>query len=393
MQILAISDIYYPQADEVATSLRTLLRELQAKGHAVTLIAPDYANGKDDTTEDIIRVSAHTLPFGSGARRVMKMHRVLELGARLRGNYDVIHIHTPFIAHVAGVALARRLGLPVVESWSALYEEMFSCYAAFARPHWARPLAGWITRAQCRGVDGLIVPSTGLHDRLDGYRVEAPITVVPTPIDVRLFQHGDGARFRKSHGIAPERPVLLHVGRLSGTSELDFLLAVLRQVRREITDAMLVVAGAGPAEPSLLERAVRSGVAGPVVFVSELDHAHGLLDAYQAADCLVLAPNAVARCMPLLEALASGLPAVTTASVGRRDILAEESGALVAEDNVAHFSAQVLRVLCDGEERARLAAAARDHVQQWSASLAAEQVLDCYQQAIAARAGVARAYV
>lgn len=390
MQILAISDVYHPQTDEVATSLRTLLHELQAKGHAVTLIAPDYANGKDEAAEDIVRVSAYTLPF-AGMPRVMKVHRVLELEARLRGTYDVLHIHTPWVAHVAGLRLARRLDLPIVESWSTPNDS--SPLAAVLRAQWARPLAGWITRVQCRPVDGLVVASTGLREHLDGYRVRVPVSVVPTPIDVQMFQRGDGARFRRMHGIAPERPVLLHIGRLNGPSGLDFLLGTLREVRRQIADAVLVIAGAGPAEPYLRERAVRRDVAGPVIFVGSLDRASGLLDAYQAADCLVLAPAAAARCMVLREALASGLPVVSTVGTDTRDILTQESGALIAEENIAHFSAQVLRVLCDPEERARLVAAAREHVQQWAAALVAEQVLDCYRQAIAARAGAARAYV
>src|SRR5690606_2399782 len=153
VQILAISDVYPPDLGEVAVSLRTLLREIQAKGYAVTLIAPECGANDDDRCDDVIRVSAHAVRLRARVARVMKVQRVLELTERLRGwNYDLVHVHTPGVAYSAGTALARRLRLPVVATCYALQEEALLRSFPVLRPAGARTVARLLARVYCRGL-------------------------------------------------------------------------------------------------------------------------------------------------------------------------------------------------------------------------------------------------
>ena len=48
--------------------------------------------------------------------------------AALRGQVDVVHIHTPFMAHRIGIKAARGLGLPTVETYHTFFEEYFHHY-------------------------------------------------------------------------------------------------------------------------------------------------------------------------------------------------------------------------------------------------------------------------
>lgn len=385
MQILAISDVYYPRVCGVSTSLRTLLRELQAKGHAMTLIAPDYPGMSDPPGDDVIRVSSYALPLAMG-RRAMKMHRVLELTERLRSwNYDIVHIHTPFIAHFMGTILARRLRVPVVETWNTFYEEDFRRYAPYARPSWSNKVARWVSRFQCHGVDGLIVNSPEMQSRLEDYDVRRPMTVVPAAVETHLFQRGEGDRFRAAQGIEADRLVLLYVGRLDRSSVGEFLLAAVDAVRRDIPNVLLAIVGSGPAEPHLREEAERRDLRAHVAFAGEIDRSNGLLDCYNAADCFVFPPNGETQGMALLEAMAAGLPVVATASVRTRDILSPDSAAIVTEERVEEFAAAVVAILREPERRNQAAAAGRQYVQRWSASVTVEQVLECYQEVISLR--------
>ena len=62
MNILFISDVFFPRVNGVSTSIRTFAKELKALGHKVTLIAPSY--GSDDNDEDwIVRVPSHKIYF------------------------------------------------------------------------------------------------------------------------------------------------------------------------------------------------------------------------------------------------------------------------------------------------------------------------------------------
>src|SRR5687768_15031303 len=106
MNILLISDVYFPRVNGVSTSIRTFTHQLQDTGHHVHLIAPDYGI----TTEDeawITRVPARSIYFDP-EDKLMKYSEVLRLANTLQHqNFDVIHIHTPFVAHYAGLKLAK----------------------------------------------------------------------------------------------------------------------------------------------------------------------------------------------------------------------------------------------------------------------------------------------
>ncbi|HEY6894932.1 MAG TPA: glycosyltransferase, partial [Rhodanobacteraceae bacterium] len=105
MNILMLSDVYFPRVNGVSTSMQTFCRELVRLGHRVTIVAPDYGIAEADAEFEIIRLPARRIFFdpedrlirNSAARRIVD-----ELARRA---WDVIHIHTPFRAHQIGVAL------------------------------------------------------------------------------------------------------------------------------------------------------------------------------------------------------------------------------------------------------------------------------------------------
>ena len=110
MNILMISDVYFPRVNGVSTSIQTFRHELQALGHNCTLIAPDYpAPYQDD--RDIRRIPSRTVIFDP-EDRMMKAGAVRGMARELAlGSYDIVHIQTPFVAHYLGVKLAKQMGL------------------------------------------------------------------------------------------------------------------------------------------------------------------------------------------------------------------------------------------------------------------------------------------
>ena len=62
MHALFVTDVYFPRVNGVSTSIQTFAHQLQIKGHRVTLIAPEYAEGTEDSFR-IRRISARQVPF------------------------------------------------------------------------------------------------------------------------------------------------------------------------------------------------------------------------------------------------------------------------------------------------------------------------------------------
>jgi glycosyltransferase involved in cell wall biosynthesis len=385
VRVLYVSDVYFPRVNGVSSSIQTFRRELERLGHETMLVAPAYLR-PDAADRNIVRVDSRAVPFDPEDRAMRRG----ALAAVERGldaePFDLVHVQTPFLAHYAGVRLARRRGLPVVATYHTLFEEYLYHYVPLVPRGLMRTAARRISRAQCDALDAVVVPSTAMRDTLERYGVRTPVEIVPTGIPLLEFSGGDGLAFRAEHGIAPTRPLLVYVGRVAFEKNIEFLLRVLARVRREVTDALLVVCGEGPASARLARLARELGIEDAVRFVGYLDRATRLLDCYRAADAFVFASRTETQGLVLLEAMALGVPVVSTAVMGTRDILAAARGALVAEEDEADFAACVTRVLRDPLLRAALGAEGRDYARGWNAPALAQR-MEAFYRAVLDRAG------
>ena len=365
MKILMLSDVYFPRVNGVSTSIRTGARWLHERGHEVVLAAPDYGQATDEPFE-VIRLPARGIFFDPEDRFIRERALRNAYRALAKRRWDVQHIHTPFQAHRLGAWLARRNGVPAVESYHTYFEQYVAHYLPFLPAGVLRASSRWLSRRLCNAVDHLIVPSEQMAEVLAGYGVTVPHTVLPTGIDLRTFAGGDGAAFRARHGIAPGRPVIATVSRLAREKNIDFLLAVVAALRREIPDLLFLIAGEGPDAPRLKQRTQALGLQENVRFFGNLDRETELLDCYRAADVFVFASPTETQGLVLIEAMALGVPIVSTAVMGTASVLRNARGARVAPESVPEFAAAVQQLLRSPTERQRLSLLGRDDAGAWS---------------------------
>src|SRR5437868_1298016 len=334
MRILMISDVYFPRINGVSTSIQTFRRGLHAAGHETVLIAPEYPAawaGKDEG--EIIRIPSRYLPRDP-EDRIMKTSAIRALRPDLlRRGFDVVHVQTPFLAHYQGVSLARALHVPVVETYHTYFEEyLHHCVPLLPRSV-MRLLARRFTTSQCNALNALVVPSHAMQIALQDYGVNCPMQVIPTGMEMERFAAGDGARFRAKLGIEPGRPTLVHVGRVAHEKNIDFLFRMLRKVVDRNPQVVLIVAGEGPALAHCRSYAESLGLSPHVRFVGYLSRDSALLDCYKAGDLFVFSSKTETQGLVLLEAMALGVPVVSTAYMGTADIVKPQRGARVAPDD------------------------------------------------------------
>src|SRR5512146_250131 len=350
MNILMLSDVYFPRVNGVSASIRTFARELVQLGHAVTIVAPDY--GTADTREgfEIVRLPARTI-FFDPEDRLMRAAAVRAAIRELAGRpWDVIHIHTPFRAHQLGVAVARRTGCATVESYHTFFEEYAAHYLPWLPAAWLKLAARRFSRRLCRGVDHLIVPTRQMADVLARYGITTPYSVIPTGIHLDEFRGGDGNRFRAEHGIARDRPTLVTVSRLAAEKNIAFLLDVAQALVPDFPDLMLIVAGEGPDAVRLRQRAAALKLRGNVCFVGNLDRRTQLLDCYKAGDVFVFASPTETQGLVLVEAMALGVPLVSTAVMGTATVLRGARSARISAQDVDEFARHVAALLRSPED-------------------------------------------
>ena len=384
MRVLMISDVYFPRVNGVSTSIQTFARELVAQGCAVTLLAPDYGPAAPEPFE-VIRIPSRYLPLDP-EDRILRLRALRRRRPDLaRQGFDLLHIHTPFVAHYSGLALARRLGIPAVESYHTFFEHYLNHYVPLVPAAWLRALARRFSTAQCNAVDALVVPSQAMLEVLHGYGVRTLARVIPTGIELRQFGHGDGPRFRQRYGIPAQRPVLVHVGRLAFEKNVAFLLRMLVLVKARLPEVLLVVAGEGPARRALTDHAHKLGLADNILFVGYLGRDGPLEDCYSAGAAFVFASRTETQGLVLLEAMALGVPVVSTAVMGTREVLEEGRGSLIAPEDEQAFADCCVQVLADPVLRESLASEARAYAQSWSAPVLAQRLLGFYREILESR--------
>jgi glycosyltransferase involved in cell wall biosynthesis len=383
MHVLYVSDVYFPRINGVSTSIHTFRTDLATLGVMTTLVAPAYPAGKPATDDArILRVRSGAVPRDPEDRRMQRGALRATLASPALRDVELVHIQTPFVAHYAGTYAARRLGVPVIATYHTFFEEYLHHYLPVLPRAWGRAVARTFTRSQCAAVDALVAPSEPMREALLGYGVATPIHVLPTGLPADRTREGNGARFRERHGIEAGRPVLLFVGRVAHEKNIEFLVRMHAQLLRVRPDALLVIAGEGPAREALTQLAQRLGIADNVRFIGYLDRDTELLDCYAAGDLFVFASRTETQGLVLLEAMAQGTPVVSTAELGTRSILTAGSGGVVLPESADAFVGAITALLADPAERQRLAALARAHALSWSSWTMALRLAALYRQLV-----------
>jgi len=386
VRVLFVSDVYFPRVNGVSTSIRTFRQDLGTCGVETLLVVPSYVQsgapsggGPPPDEPGILRVPSSGVPKDPEDRRMQwgGLNRVLSTIPR--GQVDVVHIQTPFIAHYAAARFARRNGMPCVATYHTFFEEYLHHYVPVLPRSIGRYLARSFTRSQCADVQALIAPSDPMRDVLLEYGVSTPIHVLPTGLPADRFNPGIAERFRSEQGIPAGRPLVTYVGRVAHEKNIEFLVKVFVEVRKTVPEAMLVIAGEGPAREPLRQLVARLGLEKDVHFAGYLDRNTGLLDCYAAANVFVFASRTETQGLVLLEAMAQGAPVVSTAELGTRSVLKAGCGALVVEEQLQPFTAAVVQVLQDAALQSDLAERGRTYARTWSSAIMARRLAELYE--------------
>ena len=379
MRVLFISDVYFPRVNGVSTSIRTFRADLAHLGVETMLVAPAYPGAAQDDDPSIIRVPSGGVPRDPEDRRFLGGPLKLVLNRELAARVDLVHIHTPFIAHYAGVRFAREHGLPVVATYHTFFEDYLHHYV----PILPRGIGRWIARrftlSQCADVAALISPSAPMRDALKAYGVNTPIEVLPTGLPAESFAPGCGTRFRKQFALPVDRPLLLYVGRVAFEKNIDFLLRTFVRVLSRQPHALFVIAGEGPALAHLNRLARELEIHDSVRFIGYLDRSTELPDCYAAGDVFVFASRTETQGLVLLEAMAQGTPVVSTAELGTRSILTPDCGAFVVLEQEEAFAMAVMQALSLAPGAARRAQL-KAHAESWGSPASARRLMGFYEK-------------
>ncbi|MCS6948745.1 MAG: glycosyltransferase family 4 protein [Steroidobacteraceae bacterium] len=231
----------------------------------------------------------------------------------------------------------------------------------------------WVTPTM-RLADRVIVPSGYLQQVFAGYGIASQI--VPNIIDLHCFA-------RKSSDDAPGAdPVILVARHLEPLYDVATAIRAFAIVRRKYPGATLVVAGDGPERARLVALTEELGVQDRVEFTGRLTNSK-MAGLYARADAVVNTSLLDNMPISILEALAVGVPVVSTDVGGIPYLVTDGETALLAPPrDTAKIAAALLRILGDHDLRSRLIESGWQLVQQFTWERVRPRLLRCYSEFI-----------
>ena len=336
-----------------------------------------------ESREQVPGVRVHLLSPGAGPRIL----KALSFSRRARKalakeDYDIVYalnranlgdIYRPG-AGVYSFWLKRRLPAPARRTFTLLFRPMHLVNLLLERKIFDGPcFSHFITNSQL--VRRQLIEEKGLLPEM--------ISLVYNGVDFGRFNPQLSQvyreKVRKDLKLPASAPVVLFLANNYERKGLRTLLSALRAAAGEVEDLALIVAGRGRRRPfETLAR--RLGLGAAVRFVGFTPEPEKF---YGASDLFVLPTKYDPFAGVTLEALASGLPVITTSLNGAAEIIKEkETGFIISDpEDVSAFAAKVVEYFTRAD-RSRMSQAASESVREFSIERCVERTLSVFEKVL-----------
>jgi glycosyltransferase involved in cell wall biosynthesis len=299
----------------------------------------------DDRVDELgDHVTYHPLGLTGRATPRLRARALLGVARTVRAvKPDVLHVHSGTAWYALPAALLTRRAAKLIEVHDA-------------------PQSARLSRVNLR-VERVMSRHAGFHPLVHSRAVRdgvasawdmAPdtIPIVPLGIDTEaLTRPAQGrAEVRAELGLPADGPLVLYVARLVPEKRPELFVEVAARVRRGRPDAVFAIVGSG-SQLAPLREAVRD--AGLDRVVSVPGFVDDLASAYHAADLFLPTSRYEGFGLAIAEAMASGLPVLSTLVGGVEDVIGD-AGVLEASADPERLALAVTTLLDEPHRRRRL---------------------------------------
>ena len=344
----------------MANQTAQLARLLQSEGAQVRVVRTN-APYRPRVVEKLrgVRAGFRLLPYLFELRRAMREAELVHLMASSGWSWHL------FAAPALWVA--RRASVPVVVNYRGGNAGRFFAQSFRSVERTLR----WAAR--------IVVPSRFLQEVFEGFGLD--VGVVPNIIDLERFRPVADGDIEDSGG-----PRILIARNLEPIYDVATGIRALARVRQELPDAVLDVAGTGPEAGKLEALARELRLAGAVRFVGRVPN-ENMPALYRKADIALNTSLVDNMPISILEALASGVPVVSTNVGGVPALVSDGSDAvLVPARDAEAMAREVVALWKAPERRAALVRAGLETASRYGWSSVREQWARVYQDVLGGRA-------
>ncbi|MCB9675603.1 MAG: glycosyltransferase [Alphaproteobacteria bacterium] len=265
---------------------------------------------------------------------------------------DLLHAHLPLAGAVTRMA-GRMVGVPVVYTEHNLFDRYHSLTRRASRLTWRH-------QREVIAVSGEVAKS------LEALGGRVPVTVVRNAVNIDDFQldRAGAERVRAELGVSADTPIVGTVAVFREAKRLDRWIEVARRVHSRRPEVRFVLVGYGPLDDQVRGWVREAGLDGVVHLAGAQSDVRPWMSAF---DIYMMSSDFEGLPVALLEAMATGVPVVTTAVGGIPEVVLDgEVGVLVASgDGSAEGLEQgIERLLADPASRRAQGLRARQVVEE-----------------------------
>lgn len=271
---------------------------------------------------------------------------------KINDKFDCVYGHFFLEGGLAATAVGKKLNIP-----------SFIAYGECSYETEVEERYGDIRADELESLKGIITVSTDNSNELKKRSIfdNIPKFMAPNGIDSELFQKMDKVECRKRLNIQDD---LFVIGFVGGFIERKGSLRVLEAVN-QIDGVYAAFAGRGEAKPE----------GEKVVFCDAMEH-DNIPVLLNAADVFVLPTLAEGCCNAVIEAMACGLPVISSDLPFNHDILNAQNSILIDPMNIGEIKDAIIKIKNDAELRQRLSQGALESAKQLTIEARTDNILN-----------------
>lgn len=376
MKILITTDTFFPMINGVSASINILYEELKNSGHEVKILTLSQT-GKENVLGDIYYLRSLGIGIYPDARIKAPFYNRL-INEVIEWMPDIVHSQTEFSTMFVAKYISSKLGIPHIHTYHTMYEDYLGYLLGGKLIR--KNTAAKLTKLLLNSLDAIIAPTEKTKNTLLSYGVYKNIHVIPTGINLRNFQKNISTDEKKkiisSFGINFGDRIITYVGRTAKEKNIDEIITLFKEVIDKITNAKLLIVGAGPELENLKSLVKRERLEDNVYFTGMINP-KDIYKYYKISEVFVTASNSETQGLTYIEALSSGCPIVCKWDECLKGIIIQGKNGFVYKKQW-EFSHYVIRILENHDLRKNMSKEAIVKADEYSSNKFKEKVLNSY---------------
>lgn len=311
MKILITTDLFTVTTNGVVTSLRNLWQEMKRRGHDVKILT--FSESKKtykDEAEGVYYIGSSSMEWVYPGVRMPKTYRGKLVKELINWKPDIIHSQCEFFSYFFALRIAKKTGAKLVHTYHTMYEDYAGYVIKFSKK-FGKFAVRKFSKNRLDKSDWVVAPTSKVKELLVRYKVEPPVSVIPTGIS--LDQHKqristeERLERRAAFGINEGDVVMVNLGRLGHEKNVDELISYYSKALEKHDNLKFLIVGDGPAREKLEKQTKALGLSGKVIFAGRVDPKE-VQKYYQLGDIFVSASTSETQGLTYIEGAANALP-------------------------------------------------------------------------------------